>query len=99
VDEDPRGRFERMWTLHHARVFAYACRAAPDPADLVGDDRGLREAFAGLSSRDREVLALVAWEGLGVREPGVVLGVPTAMASARIHRDRAVVPAAGRERS
>lgn len=152
TDDDPAGRFERMWDAHHGAVLAYARRrapaaladdvaaeafavawrrmdevpadpgpwligvarrvlanrrrgerragallarlgmeravCAPDPADLVGADLALRDGFASLSARDREVLALVAWEGLGAGEVATVLGVPTPMASARIHRAR-----------
>lgn len=103
-DAEPRRRFEAMWTAHHPAVVAYARRrapaatadeiaaevfAVPDRADLVGADAGpLRAAFARLSDRHREVLALVAWEGLEPREVAVVLGVPAAVASARIHRAR-----------
>jgi len=69
------------------RLGAVGDRAAPDPADLVGDG-ALRAAFATLSSRDREVLTLVAWEGLSTRELAAVLGIPAPMASARLHRAR-----------
>lgn len=84
-----RRRGERRALALAGRIGAFPAVAAPDPADLVGSDHGLREAFAALSDRDREVLALVAWEGLEAREVAVVLGVPAAMASARIHRARA----------
>lgn len=70
------------------RLGAQPAATAPDPAELLNGDHGLREAFAALGPRDREVLALVAWEGLAPREVAVVLGVPAAMASARIHRAR-----------
>ena len=43
--------------------------AAPpgDPAESLSD-RGLAEAFARLSERDREAIRLVAWEGLAVAD-------------------------------
>jgi RNA polymerase sigma-70 factor (ECF subfamily) len=81
-------RGERRAGALLARLGAQSSVVAPDPADLIGGDRGLREAFATLSARDREVLTLVAWEGLAPREVATVLGVPAAMASARIHRAR-----------
>lgn len=61
---------------------------APDPADLVGADHALRDAFAALGDRDREILGLVAWEGLTVAQAAVVLGLPAPMVSARLHRAR-----------
>ncbi len=56
--------------------------AAPDP------DPGLREALLRLPERDRELLLLVAWEGLGVAEAGAVLGLSTATARKRYSRLR-----------
>jgi len=43
---------------------------------LPGDegDAPLRRALNGLRERDREVLLLIAWEGLGPEEAAVVLG-------------------------
>jgi RNA polymerase sigma-70 factor (ECF subfamily) len=84
-----RARGERRAGALARRLGRERPAPAPDPADLVGDDRPLRAAFAALSARDREVLALVAWEGLAPREVAAVLGIPAPMASARIHRARA----------
>lgn len=47
------------------------------------------QAYASLSAADREVLALVAWEGLAAREVAAVLGLRTVDAAhSRIHRAR-----------
>lgn len=47
------------------------------------------KAYAALSPADREVLALVAWEGLGARDVAKVLGLRTVDAAhSRIHRAR-----------
>jgi RNA polymerase sigma factor (sigma-70 family) len=43
-------------------------------------------AFNRLKLRDREVLALVVWEGLPPREAATVLGVSAASFSVRLHR-------------
>jgi RNA polymerase sigma-70 factor (ECF subfamily) len=51
------------------------------------DGRTVR-AFAGLSDGDREVLSLVAWEGLTPQELAVALGVSRAVARLRLHRAR-----------
>jgi RNA polymerase sigma factor (sigma-70 family) len=63
---------------HRAAVAA----AEPDP---VGDG-ALATAFAALSERDREVLRLVAWEGLALREAAVVLGCSAVACRVRYHR-------------
>jgi RNA polymerase sigma-70 factor (ECF subfamily) len=53
--------------------------------ELVGDGT-LAAAFAGLSERDREVLRLVAWEGLALRDAAVVLGCSAVACRVRYHR-------------
>src|SRR3954470_10269078 len=52
--------------------------ATGDPAERVGGDRGLAEAFATLSERDREAICLVAWEGLSVADAARAAGCSTA---------------------
>jgi RNA polymerase sigma-70 factor (ECF subfamily) len=101
-----RRRGERRAAALARRLLAQAPVVAPDPADLVGGDRGLQDAFAALPARDREVIALVAWDGLTPREVAAVLGIPAPMASSRIHRARArlrraleATPATARERA
>jgi RNA polymerase sigma-70 factor (ECF subfamily) len=54
----------------------------PGPAG----DSVLAEAFAALSERDREVLRLVAWEGLSLGEAAVVLGCSAVACRVRFHR-------------
>ena len=51
-------------------------------------------AFARLRPRDRELLALVAWEGLGVHEIARVLGCSRNAARIRVHRARRRLAAA-----
>ena len=57
---------------------------AHDP-EPVGDST-LAAAFAELSERDREVLRLVAWEGLALRDAAAVLGCSAVAARVRYHR-------------
>lgn len=59
--------------------------AGVSPTDETGP---VAKAFAGLSARDREVLALLAWEGLDVGEVAVALGIGRVAARSRIHRAR-----------
>lgn len=57
-------------------------RSDPDPSDLDG-------ALASLREDDREVLMLVAWEGLTPDQMGRALGCSANAASVRLHRARA----------
>jgi RNA polymerase sigma-70 factor (ECF subfamily) len=69
--------------------------ASVDPPDLatpvseqVANRQAFAQAFSTLRLRDREVLALIAWEGLAPREAGKVMGCSAATFSLRLHRAR-----------
>jgi RNA polymerase sigma-70 factor (ECF subfamily) len=51
------------------------------------EDR-VQRALAGLSERDRELLLLIAWEGLRVNEAAAALGVRSGTLAVRLHRAR-----------
>jgi RNA polymerase sigma-70 factor (ECF subfamily) len=53
-----------------------------------GLDASLRRALLQLSEKDRELLMLVAWEGLAPAEAGRVLGLTSVGARVRLHRAR-----------
>lgn len=53
-----------------------------------GDHDEARRAFLRLSPEDREVLALVGWEGLNTGEVAKVLGCSGGAARLRLHRAR-----------
>jgi RNA polymerase sigma-70 factor, ECF subfamily len=57
-------------------------------ADRVADRDAFAAAFSALGPRDREVLALVSWDGLAPREAATVLGCSSATFSLRLHRAR-----------
>ena len=78
-----RRRLEREERLGTAASAPAA--AEPDP---VGDT-ALAAAFAALSERDREVLRLVAWEGLSLGQASVVLGCSAVACRVRYHRAKA----------
>jgi RNA polymerase sigma-70 factor (ECF subfamily) len=59
--------------------------AAPEP---VGDGV-LATAFNSLKERDREVLRLVAWEGLSLTDAATVLGCSSVGCRVRYHRAKA----------
>jgi RNA polymerase sigma-70 factor, ECF subfamily len=56
------------------------------PTELA--DPALEDAFRRLSDADREILALVAWEGLTPAEAAVVLGIEANASRLRLHRAR-----------
>ena len=59
------------------------------PAGAAAEhDPGLWDAWVLLSAGDREVLALIAWEGLRVRDAARVLGIAPAVFSVRLYRAR-----------
>jgi RNA polymerase sigma-70 factor, ECF subfamily len=60
----------------------------PDCTRTEGDDSVLWEAWHQLSDRDREVLALVAWEELPIGDAALVLRCSPATFSVRLHRAR-----------
>ena len=103
-DDVPEGEAALPWLLTTARkVLANHRRAAesrmraslagpragtPDhPEDVVGTAT-LVQAFNALEERDREALALVAWDGLTPREAAIVAGCSAATFSVRLHRAR-----------
>jgi RNA polymerase sigma factor (sigma-70 family) len=65
--------------------------ALPDPARIHEgriDTRQVRQALDELSTDDRELVTLTAWEGLSPTEAGAVLGLTPGAARSRLHRAR-----------
>lgn len=62
--------------------------SAPDPADTSADASAARAALGRLAPADREVLLLVAWEGLAADEAAAALGVSPGTFAVRLHRAR-----------
>ena len=59
-----------------------------DPAALVGGRERVLAAFARLTEPQREVLRLVAWDGLDTKSAARVLGCSPAAFRVRLHRAR-----------
>jgi RNA polymerase sigma factor (sigma-70 family) len=59
-----------------------------DPADLLAERSEIGRAFSQLSAAQREVLRLVAWDGLGATEAAAVLGCTPSAFRVRLHRAR-----------
>lgn len=83
-----RRRAERRRGALLTRLQHQPIEVAPDPAQQVGDDHAMRAAFAALSARDRETLALVAWDGLAPAAAAEVVGCSPATFSVRLFRAR-----------
>ncbi len=64
---------------------AHGNEAATRPVEPVGDGE-LAAAFNALSERDREVLRLVAWEGLSLVDAATALGCSAVACRVRYHR-------------
>jgi RNA polymerase sigma factor (sigma-70 family) len=63
-------------------------QAAPTAAEREGRLGQVATAFARLSDRDREIIALAAWEGLSAAELSRVIGCSQNAARIRLHRAR-----------
>ena len=70
------------------RAGEHAVTAAPDHAEAFGLRDELARALAALSESDRELVLLVAWEGLSLGEAATALGCRTGTAAVRLHRAR-----------
>ncbi len=70
------------------RAGAHTAPFAPDPAEAIGVRADLVRALATLSENDRELVLLVAWEGLSVAEAAAILGCRDGTAAVRLHRAR-----------
>ena len=59
-----------------------------DPAEILAERSEIARAFSQLSDSQREVLRLVAWEGLSAADAAGVLGCSPAAFRVRLHRAR-----------
>lgn len=60
----------------------------PGPSAAGVSWREIRQALEGLSGQDRELVMLVAWDGLSPSQAGVVLGLSPGASRTRLHRVR-----------
>jgi RNA polymerase sigma-70 factor (ECF subfamily) len=59
-----------------------------EPFRVADAEASLWQAISGLSSLDREILTLTAWEQLTPREIGAVMGMSANVVRVRLHRAR-----------
>jgi RNA polymerase sigma-70 factor (ECF subfamily) len=70
-----------------ARVSVDLDAPEPEVGDVTTDD--IRRALDLLTDNDREILKLVAWDGLAPHRAAVALGITARAARVRLHRARA----------
>jgi RNA polymerase sigma-70 factor, ECF subfamily len=81
----------RKTLANQRRKLARERRVGAEPATAVAEpepagDAVLAAAFAALSELDREVLRLIAWEGMSLSQAAVVLGCSALTCRVRYHR-------------
>ena len=59
-----------------------------DPGETTTDQQNVVTALASLSAGEREVIELIAWEGLSPSEVAIALGIARATVYVRLHRIR-----------
>jgi RNA polymerase sigma-70 factor, ECF subfamily len=70
------------------RYFTETEGSGRDPADVVSSRDAITAAFAALTESQREVLRLIAWEGLDNRTAASVLGCSQGAFAVRLYRAR-----------
>lgn len=84
-----RGHLRRRQpTIAPAEVDVVDWAAVDDRLDAAARRMELRAALTALSPAERELLLLVAWEGLTPSEAGAALGLTPSAARSRLHRGR-----------
>jgi RNA polymerase sigma-70 factor, ECF subfamily len=79
---------QRRATSRAAALNARIEATIATPAGQTGGDHAVLVALATLDPRDREVLLLIAWEGLRQEEVSTVLGISRPAVATRLHRAR-----------
>jgi RNA polymerase sigma factor (sigma-70 family) len=70
------------------RLASQPVEPARDPADILAQRSKVTAAFALLSDEQREVLRLIAWDGLTTAEAAMVLNCSAGAFRTRFHRAR-----------
>jgi RNA polymerase sigma-70 factor (ECF subfamily) len=81
-------RSSRRRTRLFVRLAADRVDLGRDPADVLAERSEIGRAFARLSESPREVLRLVAWDGLSAAGAAAALGCSPAAFRVRLHRAR-----------
>jgi RNA polymerase sigma-70 factor (ECF subfamily) len=81
-------RGQRRRSALGERLLANLDRSAFETVGAAEDGGPVARAFASLNESDRELLSLVAWEGLTREELAIALGTSRAVVRLRLHRAR-----------
>ncbi len=79
---------ERRVISRQVEIRQLLAHERPDLPVDDGEHDAVWHAFEQLSESDREILSLIAWEELSVRDAATVLNVPASVFSVRLHRAR-----------
>lgn len=94
-----RRRSDRRRVELNDRLAQEWIASEPDQSDLVADRAELLAALAMLRDDEREVLVLLAWDGLDRSEAARVLGCSRGALAVRLHRARRRLEAALEDQS
>lgn len=83
-----RYRSDAQFNQLATRLIQVPMEPPPNPDEVVSDRDLLVNALRALSSADRELLLLVAWEGLSVEAAANALEISPGAATVRLHRAR-----------
>ena len=84
IDDKRKERVQREYSLAQGRLFDSEPAQAGDPAETLV----VRQAFAGLAPREREILCLVDILGLTYAEAAAALDIPAGTVMSRVSRAR-----------
>ena len=76
------------WESHPAEQFEGVSRGADDEVIGAETERLVWSCLGSLSESDRELLLLVAWDGLSLRQTAAVIGHSYTTTKVRLHRAR-----------
>ncbi|MER5650223.1 sigma-70 family RNA polymerase sigma factor [Streptosporangium sp. NPDC002524] len=88
ANEHRRERRGRRLAARIAGALGMEAVVVADLSDDVTGPLGLAQALRSLSPKDQEVLQLIGWEELTVRQAAVVVGCTPASMAVRAHRAR-----------
>lgn len=83
-----RRRSEARSAALHQRLATLTPRILVDEQSVISLDPKLAAALGGLGDRDREILLLVAWDGLEPARAARALGINARTFAVRLHRAR-----------
>lgn len=84
IDEKRKERVRREFSISENRLLSAGPQHAPDPVEALM----VRQAFAKLSAREREILCLIDMLGLSYAQAATVIDVPPGTVMSRVSRAR-----------